>query len=298
MTSQPLDHAHDLAEIARDAGVAAWVHAARIAGPPGSVGLDESEQVAIASVYKLPLALVWADLVQRGQLDPSEPVRLPAAGRVAGPTGIAMLLDDVTMSQRDVVRLMLAVSDNSAGDAILALIGRDQVHQHLEELGLPATLVRQGSADETRALMRDTGADSWAGAQHLLADPDRARDTSQYDPAFASAASAADLTSVLRLLWSRRDGAHALVRDALAHQAWRHRIASGFPHDDVPVSGKTGSLGRLRHEAAVVQFPHEHPVAVVVLTHAVRPERHQPRVDAAIGELARRAVMPLRMPTS
>ena len=36
-------------------------------------------------------------------------------------------------------------------------------------------------------------------------------------------------------------------------------------------------------------------VGVVVLTRAARPERHLPRVDAAIGELARVAVGPLRL---
>ncbi|MER7070494.1 serine hydrolase [Terrabacter sp. NPDC000476] len=298
MTSRRTDHADALAGIARDAGVIACVHAARLTGPPGDVGLAEHETVAIASVYKLPLALVWADRVERGDLDPTSPVRLHALDRVPGPTGTAMLLDDVTMSQRDVVRLMLAVSDNAAGDAVLALLGVDRVHRDLERLGLPAASVRQGSAEETRAVMRETGASSWAGSQQALADPDRAVGTSQYDPAYASAASAAELTRVVQLLWARTGPAHDLVRDAMAHQAWRHRIGSGFPHDDVLVLGKTGSLGRLRHEVSVVQFPHEHPVAVTVLTRAVRPERHQPRVDAAIGELARSAVTPLRLPAA
>lgn len=291
-------HANDLAAIARNAGVTAWVHAERLTGPIGSVGLAEEEPVAIASVYKLPLALIWADLATRGDIDPLSRVSLTAEGRVPGPTGIAMLLDDVSLSQRDVVRLMLAVSDNVAGDAILSLIGSDRVHGHLEMLGLPATLVRHGSADETRAIMRDTGVDTWATAQRVLADPDRASSTTQYDPAYSSSGSAADLTKVLRILWSNQSESRTLVREAMAHQAWRHRIGSGFPHDDVPIYGKTGSLGRLRHEVAVVQFPHEHPIAVAILTRAARSERHQPRVDAAIGELARRAAAPLRHPTS
>ena len=296
--SQLDHHARQLAETARDAGVTARVHATRLAGPPGSIGHGATERVAIASLYKLPLAMVWADLAQQGELDPAGPAHLAAEARVGGPTGISMLLDDVTMSQRDVVRLMLALSDNAAGDAVLALIGRDRVQRHLGAAGLPATLVRQGSGDETRALMRDTGATSWATAQQVLADPDRLATTSQYDPAFASAGSAADLTSVLRMLWSRPHAAHSLVRDAMAHQAWRHRVGAGFPHDDVAVFGKTGTLGRLRHEVAVVQFPHEHPIAVAVLTDAARPERHQPRIDAAIGELARLAATPLRVPVA
>jgi len=284
-----------LRAIARDAGVTAWVHATRLTGPPGTVALDDVTPVAVASLYKLPLALVWADLVVAGTVAADQPVRLAAGARTPGPTGVAMLLDDVTLTARDAVRLMLAVSDNACGDAVLALVGLERVHAWLAGLGLPASLVRQGSAEETRAVLADTGTDDWAAAQRALADPDRAVRTSQYDPALASAATAAQLGEVLRILWSRRSPAHDLVRDAMAHQAWRHRVGSGFPHDDVLLLGKTGSLGLLRHEAAVVRFPHEHPVGVVVLTRSARPERHLPRVDAAVGELARTGVGPLRL---
>ena len=62
----------------------------------------------------------------------------------------------------------------------------------------------------------------------------------------------------------------------------------------------------------MVHFPHEHPVAVSrqpsavsrqpsavsVLTRAVSPERHLPRVLAAIGKIACTAVAPLRMATT
>ncbi|MEJ7636268.1 serine hydrolase [Aeromicrobium sp.] len=287
-----------LGEIARDAGVTAWIHATRLTGPAESIGLGATVSVSIASLYKLPLALVWADLVEQGELQASSTVRLRAKERISGPTGTAMLLDDVSLSQRDLVRFMLALSDNAAGDAILALIGRDRVHAHLKALGLSATLIRQGSAEATRALIRDTGAPSRTAAEGVLADPDRVSYTSQYDSALASAGSAEELTAVLRILWSRAGESYEMVRDAMAHQAWRHRIGSGFPHDDVTVWGKTGSLGRLRHEVAVVQYPLEHPVAVAVLTRAARPERHLPRVDTAIGELAREAAAPLRLPVS
>jgi len=98
--------------------------------------------------------------------------------------------------------------------------------------------------------------------------------------------------AVLALLWDH--ARHEHVRSSMRLQAWRHRVGSGFPHDDVAVHGKTGTLGRLRHEAAVVEFPGEHPVAVAVLTKSARPEIHQPRVDATIGEIARVAVTALR----
>ncbi|QWF22387.1 class A beta-lactamase-related serine hydrolase [Nocardioides sp. LMS-CY] len=284
-----------LREIAQDAGVTAWVHATRLSGPKGEVTLAGDQPVAVASLYKLPLAIAWADLVSSGALDGGERLVLTPGERTPGPTGIAMLLDEVTLTLRDTVRLMLAVSDNAAGDVVLQRVGLGRLSHWLAEIGLRDTVVRHGSTESLRIVQRETGATSTALAERALADVEHDVVTSQYDSALASSSSAADLCQVLGVLWSRSDPPHALVRDALAHQAWRHRIGSGFPHDDVAVHGKTGTLGRLRHEAAVIGFPGEHPVAVTVLTRAARAERHLPRVDAAIGELARAAVTPLRM---
>jgi beta-lactamase class A len=285
----------ELRLISRDAGVTAWVHATRLGGPPAEVSLEGEAPVAIASLYKLPLAIAWADLVAAGDLDAHERLTL-SADRVPGPTGIAMLLDDVTLTMRDSVRLMLAVSDNAAGDAILDRVGPVRLRRRIEEWGLTSTSVRYGSTESLRRVQRETGASSTALAERALADVDHDVVTSQYDAALASSSTASDLCRMLQLLWLRDHPAHAIVRDALAHQAWRHRIGSGFPHDDVAVHAKTGTLGRLRHDAAVITYPGEHPVAVAVLTRSARSERHLPAVDAAIGALARTAVGPLRMP--
>lgn len=286
---------YTLQAITQDAGITAWVHATRVTGPPGETTLHGNHRVAIASLYKLPLAVAWADLVEDGIIDPHQRLNLTAANRAPGPTGIAMLLDDITASMRDLVRLMLAVSDNTAGDVILNEVGTARLQQWTTNAGLHDTTVRHGSAQSLRAVQDDTGTTSTALAERALTKIDHDVLTTQYDPALASSSTAADLCHLLTLLWSRTSPSHALVRDAMAHQAWRHRIGSGFPHDDVAVHAKTGTLGRLRHEAAVITYPDEHPIAVAVLTQSARAERHLPRVDTAIGDLAREAARPLRM---
>ncbi|MDH2412544.1 class A beta-lactamase-related serine hydrolase [Nocardioides sp. CER19] len=289
--------ADELRAVAADAGVTAWVSAHRIGEPESAVSWQEDVPVPMASLYKLPLALGWAQLVTEGGLDPLAPVLLSPENRSPGLTGVAMLLDEVRISQRDAVRLMLAVSDNACSDLLLRLVGRERLARLLSETGLADVEVRHGSAESLRIIQRETGATDPALAERALASPDVDVTTSEYDAALASAATAAGICRVLDALWRRSGPAYDLVRDAMAHQAWRHRIGSGFPHDDVVVHGKTGTLARLRHEAAVVAFPGEQPVAVTVLTRAARAERHLPRVDAAIGELARIAVGPLRRAT-
>lgn len=289
-----VDH---LRAIAADAGIRVNLHARRLTELSEEISLHGSEPVAVASLYKLPLALVWADLVAAGELNSRAPIRMLRQGRTPGATGVAMLLDDVTITARDATRLMLAVSDNACADALIAHIGKGRLNAHLVALGVPGTVVRHGSGAAQQRIMREIGATTPTDVNLRLADPDHAVHTREYDPAYSSASTAIEMCQVLARLWQRSTPSHRCVRDAMGLQAWRHRLGSGFPHDDVGVFGKTGTLGRLRHEAAVVQFPHEHPIAVSVLTEALRSERHLPRVDAAIGELARAAITPLRLPT-
>ena len=63
----------------------------------------------MASVYKLPLAMAWADLVDRGHLDPLERLELTVEDRTPGATGVSLLLDRVELSASDTVRQMLDV---------------------------------------------------------------------------------------------------------------------------------------------------------------------------------------------
>jgi beta-lactamase class A len=114
---------------------------------------------------------------------------------------------------------------------------------------------------------------------------------------FLSSTTPRDMVSLLVALWSGRLASEREtdeLRSMMEHQLWRHRLASGFPHPSVRVAGKTGTIGRLRHEVGVVRYPGEPAIAVAVFTRAARSEPHLPAVDSAIGRAARQAVNALR----
>lgn len=286
-------------EILRDAGCRGWVHARRVDDPDDDLGLDADEIVPIASVYKAALALVWALDADAGHLDPRQRLSLRPDGRTPGPTGLSVLDDAVEVSSRDLVRLMLTVSDNAAADHLLDLLGGpDRVTGVLNAHGHNIR-VRGGTHDALARGQSDTGTTDASTYMRALADIHRDVATSNYDPALATAASARSLTGLLADLWGPTlvPGQHGdVVRTAMTRQVWSHRLRSGLPHDDVTVAGKTGTLGTLRHEIGVVSFPGEVPIAVAVLTRSARPEQHLPVVDAAIGQVAASVVHPLRTP--
>lgn len=77
-------------------------------------------------------------------------------------------------------------------------------------------------------------------------------------------------------------------------QVCRHRLASGFPTDDVRVAGKTGTLLNLRNEIGVVELPDGHRYAVAVFTRADSTAIRNAAAETAIGTAARLAIDQLR----
>jgi beta-lactamase class A len=301
-----------------DAGCSGWLHARRCVPTPGStasktpasktpaskpreatLSVHGDERVVLASVYKLPLLLTYCALVDAGRIDPTEELRIVPSDCTPGPTGIATMRDPVTMSRRDVAASMMTVSDNAAADMLLGEVGTAAVGELLGRLGLTRTRIVGGTGDMYRRLVEETDSHTVVEAFAALTDNDEAWTVSAYDPAYTSATTPEEMTRLLAAVWAGRvlsPEQTRYVQQVMRAQIWPHRIASAFPFRGVSVAGKTGTIGVIRNEVAVVEFPGEYPVAVAVFTRAARTEPKLPVVDAAIGEAARIAVTELRSP--
>ncbi|MHA4850192.1 serine hydrolase [Rhodococcus sp. MSC1_016] len=297
MTSPPEKRIRD---VFADAGCIGWLHARRV-GPTDdgvpAVSVDGDDLVVTASVYKLPLLVALCRAFDAGTLSPTSTVRVNPADCTPGPTGVSMFRDPVVMSWRDLALSMMTVSDNAAADLVLGGVGLDAVDKVLTDLCLTRTRIVGGTADAHRKLVIDSHAHTTAEAFAALADNDDAWTVSAYDPSYASATTPQEMTALLDAIWTDRAVSPVqgeFIRQVMAAQVWQHRIRSGFPYADVTVAGKTGTIGAIRNEAAVVTFPGEIPVAVAVFTRAARADPLLPVVDQAIGRAAQIAVSELR----
>lgn len=280
-----------------DAGAQGWLHARPVDAPTPEVDYLAEQPVVAASVYKVVLLVAVARAFDTGLLDPTARVTVRPDICTPGPTGFSGFADPVTVSWRDLARSMITVSDNAAADTLLGAVGMASVDDVIGTLGLTSTRIVGGTAELNAQLLQDTGAPSLADAVSILASNDVVDEPSVYDPAYTTATSPADITAVLAAIWT--DAAAAprscrFMQTVLAQQVWPHRIKSGFPARDVVVAGKTGTIGRIRNEAAVVAFPGEVPIAVSVFTRAARADHALPAVDQAIGIAARIAVSAIR----
>lgn len=276
-----------------EAGVSGRLHAVDI-DSAAEIDAGADHPVVTASVHKLCLLVALHQHAAAGLLDLTEQVECPPGERTPGPTGLAAMLDPVRMSLRDAAYLMTAVSDNAAADLLLARIGLDAVNEATARLGL----TRTRAVHTFRSLFATVREDAGPAGVRALADPLVLARLRALDPARGNRSTPRDMTRLLTAVW--RDEAActpehgAAIRRLLGLQVWPHRMAAGFPFDDVHVAGKTGSLPTVRNEVGVVEYPDGGRYAVAVFTRAASPAATLPAADAVIGTAARIAVDALR----
>ncbi|GAA0948712.1 serine hydrolase [Nonomuraea longicatena] len=280
----------ELGEHFAAAGVEGWLHAIDI-DTGRACGYRPDTPRPLASVFKVPLLVELCRQADAGLLDLTERVRVPVAGRTGGPTGLSAMRDEVTMSLRDLAYLMIAVSDNASADVLVGRVGLDAVNAMLDGFGLDATRVLVNGADMLSSMSEDAG-HGWP-----YQDPDELSRMRALDPERTNRSTARQLAELFAMIWrdeAASAGSCAWMREVFGLQVWPHRLAAGFPYDDVDVSGKTGTLPTVRNEAGVVEYPDGGRYAVAVFTRSFSPAVNQPWADAVIGTAAHTAVDRLR----
>ncbi len=103
------------------------------------IGVLPNEQVRTASTIKLPIMIAVFGEVEAGRLSWTEEFTLRAEDKVGGSGVVRELSNGVKLPLRDLVHLMIVVSDNTATNLVLERVGADTVNRYLDELGFPRT---------------------------------------------------------------------------------------------------------------------------------------------------------------
>lgn len=101
--------------------------------------LNPSQPFPAASTIKVPLLVQMLALAQAGQLDLTERVVMQAADRVRGAGVLHELEGGLALTWRDLLTLMIVVSDNTATNMVIERLGTAQVNTWLGAHGLTET---------------------------------------------------------------------------------------------------------------------------------------------------------------
>jgi beta-lactamase class A len=102
-------------------------------------GVRENERVRTASTIKLPIMVTIFDTVTKGQAQWSQRLPITEEKKVSGSGVVRELSAGVHLPVRDLMHLMIVVSDNTATNLLLDRFPGDSVNAELDRLGLHET---------------------------------------------------------------------------------------------------------------------------------------------------------------
>ena len=133
-----------------------------------SLAVNDELTFAVASSIKVPLLIGLYRRVREGELDLAAPLTVGHRHHTGG-SGVLQLLDHpVTLALEVVATLMINVSDNTATNILIDMVGMDYVNEHLDQLGLSAIRLRRRMMDGAAAARGDENTGTPAAAAELM----------------------------------------------------------------------------------------------------------------------------------
>jgi beta-lactamase class A len=215
-------------------------------------GLRENDPVRTASTIKLAIMIECFFEASEGKLDWKEPITLPETEKVSGSGVIQDFSAGDSFPIRDLMNMMIVVSDNTATNLILNRISGQAVNERLEGLGLTETRVMRKILGDRSDLKPNVSGVTSEGAK-----PENAKWG-------IGRSSPKEMVGLLEKIYRGELVNRAASDEMLAvlkHQ--RDHNAIGRYRKDTVIANKSGALDHLRSDVGIV-YTKNGPVAIAV----------------------------------
>lgn len=205
-----------------------------------SYNLSGDEPVRTASTIKLPIMVGCFFEASEGKLKWTEPLKLTDANKVSGSGILQDLSTGDEFPMRDVVLLMIVLSDNTATNMVLDRDSGTAINSHLAQLGLQQTRVMRKVRGDGNQLKPPTGF-SDEGAKPENQKWGIGRSTPH------------EMVMILEKLY-RGELISKAASDEMIDILKKQRDHDGIGRDmkDVTIASKSGALDNLRSDVGIV----------------------------------------------
>lgn len=259
------------------------------------VSLHGAERFPMASSYKVPIAIQILTRVERGELTLDQMIPIEPGDLHPGSGTLTDLFNKpgLALSVRNLLELMLLISDNSATDVLLRLAGGPEaVTQRLRSLGIDGIQVNRPTA----LLIADHAGVEWSPGQFLqllrATTPDTRRAAAARfasDPRDTSTPDAmVDLLSRLHSGAALGPAMTDLLLDIMRRCRTGEARLKGFLPAGLEVAHKTGSIGATTNDVGIIKLP-DNAGHVAVAVFIKSSENETPARERAIAQIARAA---------
>ena len=259
--------------------------------------LNADMRFPMASTYKLPILVEIFYQQQEGKLHLDEMISLDHNDLHLGSGVLSKFFDPpgVSLSIRNLINLMMVISDNSATDILLEKVGASRVTARMQSIGLKSIRVDR----TTQELIMDLagvdyeryGSLPLAQVQAILAKAEQAGQLRTEVQAPKDHASPRDLNRLLERIYQgkivRPEVSDEILNVLKRCQTGANRIRGLLPPNTV-VAHKTGTIGGTFNNTGIVYLPFDAGVLLisVMMKDAMAPATEAERVIAEISRYA------------
>ena len=265
------------------------------------VEIDGSGLYPMASVFKIPILATVGQQIAQGRFNLDERVPLRTEDKSAG-SGILPFFDaGLQPTRRDLITLMIIISDNTATDMTVDLVGGTQVVESaMHALGLTDIFFKLNCKDLLKSLWPADLAErpieeirAWSDANDILRDGVAFLRTGENN------VSSANSMTRLNVMLYTGEIVSGAVRDELIRimhtQQYNQRLPRFLP-SGVPFAHKTGTIGPFCNDSGVITVAPDNHVAITAFAvwdeekYFQQPEARNQRlfeVESALGKIGR-----------
>jgi beta-lactamase class A len=200
--------------------------------------LNPQMEFPAASMIKVPIMYEIMRQVVAGRLSLDESLIVTNKLQTGGAGILKELRSGITMTVRELVTLMIILSDNTATNMLIDLAGMDAVNKTMTDLGLKSTVLRRRMMDFAAAQ---------AGHENIT--------------------SAGDLALLFAAIYDSRGlppAYGALMLDILTRQQIQDKLPFYLPQE-ITLAHKTGTLPGVEHDGGILFLPGG-PYIICILT--------------------------------
>lgn len=260
-----------------------------------TISINGDRLFPLASAYKIPILVEVFRQVEAKKFSLDDRMELTDSERTLGSGVLTLMSAGLNPTIKDLVTLMIILSDNEATDILLKKVGAENVTATMRALGLENIRVDRTTFEMIRdyiGLIDDSAAGKtkeqlMTRPRLEVATPDRvARADAEFAKIMKDVASPLDMARLLEKIVKGEAASGASCRQMMTilnRQQFNHRLPRYLP-EDISFAHKTGTIGSTTNDAGVM-FVHGHAVALVVFTVDKRAGRGE--VEEQMGRLAR-----------
>lgn len=221
-----------------------------------SFAIRADERVRTASTIKLPIMAAVFQAVADGKAGWTDRIVLREEDKVSGSGVIRELSPGLELPLRDLVHLMIVVSDNTATNLLLERFGADYVNERLEILGLK----------NTRSLRKIRGDGAALKAASGWSQEGRKPENGRYGIGYSTPR---EMVALLEMIESGKVVSPEACRqmiEILRRQQYKDGIGRQWR---LQVASKSGALDALRSDAGIV-YTKRGRVAIAITVDGMR----------------------------